>query len=41
MREAQKQAYDRIQNAKFDLQYEAMCRERGIVPKLTADKKPI
>jgi hypothetical protein len=42
MREAQKQAIDRVKNSKFDLQYEAMCKERGVVSKFAQqDKKPI
>lgn len=42
MREAQKQAIDKVKNQKFDLQYEAMCKERGVVSKFAPqEKKPM
>ena len=40
-REAHKQALDRVADAKFDLRYEAMCKERGVQSKVTIEKMTI
>ena len=39
-REAQKQILDRVKFSKFDLQYEEMCRQRGVQPR-ALEKKPL
>ena len=40
-REAQKQSLARIHNHKFDLQFDQLCKERGITPKALPEKKPL
>lgn len=37
-REATKQSIERISDAKFDLQYEQMCKEQGVTPAVSLPK---